>query len=74
MVTGDKETDKGKREKRTWVNTAFRIELASGQGGGIRFRQQHMGVLFIFLALYFLSWVVGKWVLITFFSVFFIFH
>ena len=53
MVTGDKETDKGKREKRTWVNTAFRIELASGQGGGIRFRQQHIGgFIYIFSTLF----------------------
>ena len=50
----------------------FRIEVACEQEGEIGFGQGHI-VDFISVAFYVLSWVVSEWIL-TFFSVFFIFH
>ena len=50
----------------------FRIEVACEQEGEIGFGEGHI-VDFISVAFYILSWVVSEWIL-TFFSVFFIFH
>ena len=73
--SGDSRQGKGggeeKKENVDKFNT-FRIEVACEQEGEIGFGEGHI-VDFISVAFYILSWVVSEWIL-TFFSVFFIFH